>query len=504
VTTVRTDVLVIGAGMSGLAQAVELARAGFDFLVLEKADHLGGTWRDNTYPGASCDVESHLYSYSYDQNPRWSSTYADQREILEYLRGIASRRGLLTRIRFGVRVTHARWDEATHDWTLTAEDGTTYVSSFLVLAVGGLHTPRIPWLPGAEDFTGPSWHSSEWNHDVDLTGKHVTLIGTGASGVQIVPYIAERAASLTIFQRSAPWVLPKADLPIPAWRQQLYRWLPLAQRMHRLRIYLRREKRGLGFHHRPDALRVAEPVVQRQIDHHIDDPQLRERLVPDYRFGCKRVLFSNDYYPALNHPHVSVVAGSPAAVRADAVVDQAGEPHRSDVIIYATGFDLLGSFDRIEIEGVAARRLRDAWATGARAYNGVAVADFPNMFILLGPNGFVSYTGVVVAIEAQARFTVRAIRRMRSSGATAIVVRRDAEQRFQNELRVMFKRTVWHTGGCSSWYQSDAPSGTLLWPDSTVRYRWRLRTLHRADFNFLRRPVASDDRVTSRAPGGAP
>jgi cyclohexanone monooxygenase len=200
------------------------------------------------------------------------------------------------------------------------------------------------------------------------------------------------------------------------------------------------------------------------------------------------VLFSNDYYPALNQANVSVVPGSPIAVHADAVVDQAGDAHRSDVIIYATGFELIGSFDRIDIEGVAGRRLRDAWATGARAYNGVAVADFPNMLILLGPNGFVSYTGVVVAIEAQARFAVRAIRRLRSSGATALVVRRDAEQRFENEIRAMFERTVWHSGGCRSWYQTDAPSGTLLWPDSTVRYRWRLRTLRRADFHLLRRP----------------
>ncbi|MBB5156454.1 flavin-containing monooxygenase [Saccharopolyspora phatthalungensis] len=483
--TVRTEVLIIGAGMSGIAQAVELAKSGTDFLVLEKAHDIGGTWRDNTYPGAACDVESHLYSYSYDQNPFWSSAFAGQREILDYLRGIARRRGLLPRIRLGTEVTGARWDDDAGEWTVSTAEGPTYVSRFLVLGVGGLHAPRTPDLPGAETFRGEIWHSARWNHDVELTGKRVALVGVGASGVQIVPELADTASSLTIFQRTAPWVLPKADAPVPAWRQRLFRRFPLAQSLHRLRIYLRREQRGIGFHHRPEALRSAEPLVRRHIESHIDDPQLRDKLVPAYRLGCKRVLFSNAYYPALNRPHVHVVNASPVALRPDAVVDEAGHEHKTDVIVFATGFDLVGSFDRITIEGTGGRLLKDAWRTGPYAYNGVAVPGFPNMFILLGPTSVVAYTGVVANIEAQTRYVVRAIRATRSAGARALVVRPEAAQRFQHEIRTRFQRTVWHTGGCQSWYKNGSASGTVLWPDSTLRYRMLLRTLHRNDFHFI-------------------
>ncbi|GAA0352318.1 NAD(P)/FAD-dependent oxidoreductase [Actinoallomurus spadix] len=485
VDVIRTEALVIGAGISGLGQAVELAKARVDFLILEKAHDVGGTWRDNTYPGASCDVESHLYAYSYDRNPDWSSTYAGQAEILAYLQGIARRRGLLSRIRFGTRVTGARWEAAAGEWTVSTAAGTTYVSRFLILGVGGLHAPRIPELAGAETFGGHVWHSSNWNHEVDLTGKRVTLVGVGASGVQIVPHLAERSSELTVFQRSAAWVLPKADVPVSEWRRRMFRLLPWTQALYRLRVYLRREKRGFGFHHRPDALRVAEPVVIRQIETHIDDPELRRKLIPDYRFGCKRVLFSNEYYPALNRPNVRVVTGRPVALKPGAVIDEEGTEHRTDVIIYATGFDVLGSFDRIRIEGLRGQLLADAWRPGPRTYNGVAVPGFPNMFIILGPHGAVPYTGVVVNVEAQARYVLRAIRATRSARAGALVVRPDAEQRFQEEIRERFQHTVWSVGGCRSWYQSDGPSGTVLWPDSTLQYRWRLRRVRQRDYDFI-------------------
>ena len=486
-TPVRTDALIVGAGISGLCQAVEFSRAGVDYLLLEKADDLGGTWRDNTYPGASCDIEPHLYSYSFEPNPDWSSTYARQPELLAYLRQVARRRGILPHLRPGTDVTGARWDEAAGEWTVTTAEGPTYVARFLVLGVGGLHTPQIPALPGADDFGGAVWHSSGWNHDVDLAGKHVAVVGVGASGVQLIPELARQAGRLTVFQRTPAWVLPKADVPHPAWRKRLFRTLPWAQSLYRLRIYARREMRGIGFHHKPEALRAAEDVVLRQISRSIDDPALREALTPAYRMGCKRVLFSNDYYPALNEPHVHVVPGTPAALRPRAVVDEAGTEHKADVIVYATGFDLTGSFDRIRVEGTGGRLLEDTWRDGGvHAYNGVAVPGFPNMFLLLGPNGFVSYTSVVTNIEAQARYVVRAIRALRATRARALTVRPEAENRFKAGVREQYGRTVWAAGGCHSWYQSDSATGTVLWPDSTVRYRWRLRTLRRKDFDFHR------------------
>lgn len=482
---VRTDAVIVGAGMSGLCQAVEFSRAGVDFVLLEKADDLGGTWRDNTYPGASCDVESHVYSYSFEPDPGWSSTFARQPEILAYLRGVARRRGVLPHIRFGTDVTGARWEAETGEWTVATADGTTYVSRFLVLGVGGLHTPRTPELPGADGFQGQAWHSSRWNHDVDLAGKHVAVVGVGASGVQIIPEVARQAARLTVFQRTPAWVLPKADVPHPAWRKRLFRALPWARALYRLRIHARREMRGIGFHHRPGALRAAEDLVRRRIDEGIDDPALRETVTPDYRLGCKRVLLSNDYYRTLNAPHVNVVPGGPAALRPRAVVDEAGAEHQADVVVHATGFDVAGSFDRIRVEGTGGRLLTDSWRTGMYAYNGVAVSGFPNMFLLLGPNGFVPYTGVVTNIEAQARYVVRAVRALRKARARALEVRPGAERRFLGGVRERYDRTVWAVGGCRSWYQSGSPAGTVLWPDSTLMYRWRLRAVRRGDFDFL-------------------
>jgi cyclohexanone monooxygenase len=500
--TTRTEVLVVGAGISGIGQAVALSKSGIDFLVLEKAAALGGTWRDNTYPGSACDVESHLYSYSHTKNPNWSSAYAGQAEILGYLHGVVQRHGLMSRIRLNSGVTSACWDDTAAEWTVKTTGGATYVSRFLVFGIGGLHVPRMPNLPGGEAFVGASWHTSQWNHDVDLKDRHVTLVGVGASGVQVAPHLARHAASLTIFQRTAPWVLPKADAPVPDWQKRLFSRLPVAQSLHRLRIYLRREKRGFGFHHRPDLLRTVEPIVLRQIESQIDDARLRALVTPTYRMGCKRILFSNDYYATLDRPDVRVIAGSPTALHPEAVIDETGKRHRTDVIVWATGFDLTGSFDRIKITGTGGRPLKDAWGTGAHTYNGVAVPEFPNMFILLGPNGFVTYTSVVANIEAQTRYVVRAVRACRSARARSLAVRQAATQRFQDELRSLVPRTIWHTGNCRSWYQNNSPSGTALWPDSTLRYRWRLRTLRRDDFVFVPNGVSHselpDRSMTSR------
>ncbi|MEK8173469.1 NAD(P)-binding protein [Streptomyces sp. M19] len=307
---VRTDAVIVGAGMSGLCQAVEFARAGVDFVVLEKADDLGGTWRDNTYPGASCDVESHLYSYSFEPDPGWSSTFARQPEILAYLRQVARRRGVLPRFRFGTDVTGARWEPATSEWTVTTADGTTYLTRFLVLGVGGLHTPRTPTLPGDGDFLGEIWHSSRWNHDVDLAGKHVAVVGWAPPGADH-PEVARRADQLTVFQRTPAWVLPKADAPHPAWRKRLFRLLPWAQALYRLRIHARREMRAsastgvrtrCGWRRTSCAARsTARSTTRAARDAH-----------PAYRLGCKRVLLSSDYYRTLNARHVHVVPGGPS------------------------------------------------------------------------------------------------------------------------------------------------------------------------------------------------
>lgn len=479
---IRRQSLIIGAGISGLGQAVRMSKAGIDFLILEKAQDVGGTWRDNTYPGACCDVESHLYSYSHDQNPGWNSTFATQPEILTYLQNVARRRGLLPRIRFGTEVTGARWDAETSEWMVSTVAGPGYACRFLVLAAGSLHIPRVPDLPGTDRFTGYRWHSSGWNHNVELTGKRIALIGTGASGIQVAPYLAENASQLTIFQRTPAWVLPRADEPVPSWQRDMFRWVPWTQSLHRFGIYLRRERRGLGFYFRPEALRAAEPVVLGKLKTEIDDPEVRKKLTPDYRLGCKRVLFSNDFYRTLNQSHVHLVAGAAVALRPQAVVDESGNEYKAEVVVYATGFDIAGSYNRIRIEGSGGHLLEDAWRDGMRSYNGVLVPGFPNMFILLGPNGFTPYTSVISNMEDQARYIVRAIRAAGPESGSVLDVRPEAEQRLQEELRSRYERTVWGGGGCRSWYQADTPAGTVLWPGSTWSYRWRLRKLRRQDF----------------------
>ncbi|OZM70806.1 monooxygenase [Amycolatopsis antarctica] len=479
------SVVIVGAGFSGLAQAVMLEKAGItDYVILEKADELGGTWRDNTYPGCACDVQSHLYSYSFADNPGWTKTYAAQEEILAYLEAVAGERGLSRAFRFGVEVTGARWDAESATWNVRSSSGQEFTGRFLVFGAGGLHGARLPVIPGLEEFTGQVWHSSRWNHEYDLAGKKVALVGVGASGVQIAPEVAEVAAGLVVFQRTAPWVLPKEDVTVPRWKKLAFRYLPGVQALYRTVLFWKRELRGLGFHHKPELMEKAEPAVRKYLEAEIADPELRRAVTPDYAFGCKRVLFSNDYYRALTREHVGVVPGEPVAARSRSLVDSEGVEHEVDAIILATGFDVTSSLDRIEIEGVDGRLLSKYWADGPTTYRGVAVPGFPNMFLLLGPNGFVAYTSVIAMIETQAEYIVRALRMVRSKSARSLQVRPEAEAGFQDEVGRKLARTVWSADRCRSWYQSASPSGTVLWPDSIWRYRLDMRRPDIRDYHL--------------------
>jgi cyclohexanone monooxygenase len=477
--TVRKQALIIGAGIAGISQAVQLSKAGVDFLILEKATDVGGTWRDNTYPGARADSRSYLYSYSHDQNPSWSSAFAAQPEMLAYLQDVARRRGLLPRIRFGTEVTAACWDASAREWTLAMAAGPAYRCRFLILAVGRLHVPRRPSLPGADSFAGPCWHSSGWNHDIDLDGKHVALIGVGGSGVQVAPYLAERAGELTIFQRTSPWVLPKPERPVPEWQRRVFRWLPGAQALYRLRMYLKRERTVWRFYHQPDWLQAAEDRGQRRLRAGIEDPVLRGNLTPGYRLGCRQVVFSSDFYRVLSQPNVRLV-GPAAALAPGVVVDGDGTRWKADAVIYATGFETTGSYDRIRIEGTGGQLLTDAWRGGVHSYNGIMVPGFPNMFILLGPH--FDFTCMFVNLRAQSRFVVRAMRGARSAGGRALEVRPQAERRFQREVRQRYERTVWGAGDCRSWDKAAAGSVMMYWPGYTWTYRRLLRRLRRRDF----------------------
>ncbi|MGW3471624.1 flavin-containing monooxygenase [Saccharopolyspora sp. NPDC000995] len=481
--------VIVGTGFGGLGQAIQLEKAGIrNYLVLEKADDVGGTWRDNSYPGCECDVEAHLYSLSYEQKPDWLRDFATRTEIFTYLRNIADKHRLRSKIRFGVGLTGATWEPDQCRWRLGTTTGEELFCQFLISAVGGLHIPRLPELPGLETFKGQVWHSSQWNHDFDFAGKRVAVIGTGASGIQLVPPIAAAAAKLYVFQRTPHWVLPKRNRDVPGWLRALFKHIPGAQRVYRNTIYWRREMRALAFNGRLELWDGPESIAKQHIARHIKDSALREKLTPKYTMGCKRVLFSNDYYPALARDNVELVTDSVADVRADSVVDASGVERDIDAIIYATGFRITDALDYLHIIGTDKRFLAEEWATGGmRAHLGTTVAGFPNMFFLLGPNTAVTHTSVTVMLEAQARYVVNAIRLVDRSGAAALDVRRDVQEEFQTTIQQKLVKGVWARGGCTNFYHDAAGVNRAIWPGFTWQFWLATRRVRRKDYRLLHR-----------------
>ncbi|GLZ31873.1 4-hydroxyacetophenone monooxygenase [Lentzea sp. NBRC 105346] len=488
----ETKVLVVGSGFSGLGMAIELKRRGeHDFVVLEKADDLGGTWRDNSYPGCACDVPSHMYSFSFELNPRWSRMFAGQREIWDYLQRVASKYGLRPHIRFRSKVSGARWDEETKRWHVTTEHGDTYSAKALVAGVGALHIPNVPELPGIENFAGKAFHSAEWDHSYDLTGKKVAVVGTGASAIQFVPRIAGATAELKIFQRTPPWIMPKADREIRGWEQRMFRALPFTQRLYRDFVYWVRESSALGFAVNPKIMKLAQGIALRHMKTQVPDPELRRALKPDYTMGCKRVLISNDYYPALRRPNVSLVTDGIAEVRESSIVDAKGVEHDVDVIIYGTGFHVSDSFDYLDVQGRGGVDLAKKWREeGIETYFGITVSGFPNLFFLLGPNTGLGHNSVVFMIESQIRYVSQCLELLDELGADEIDVRPDAQRRFNDEMQRKLKRGVWTQGGCKSWYLDAQGVNRTIWPGFTWRYWMRTKTVRREDYCVVRSPRA--------------
>jgi cation diffusion facilitator CzcD-associated flavoprotein CzcO len=480
----QPEVLIIGAGFSGLGVAALLDRAGFrSFRILEAALDLGGTWRDNTYPGCACDIPSPLYSFSFAQKPDWSTLFASQAEILAYLHDVAHRRGLIDRIRFGAKVEHAEWEPAQARWTVTTAAGERYHARFLVSAVGPLHHPVYPDLPGIESFRGVAFHSARWDHDVDLSGKRVAVIGTGASAIQFVPAIVDRVAALTVFQRTPPWVVPKLDRPFDARHRRLARWCPPYRWHVRSRLFWIHENRAAGFLGDPTAMTQTKALAQRMLHRQVPDPVLREKLTPDYEIGCKRLLISSDWYPTLSRPNVDVRTGEVREVRSDVVVGADGVAVPADVLIYGTGFDAHHNTTRMTITGRNAVALVDAWRAGNQAYLGTTVSGFPNMFVMTGPNTGLGHNSQIFMIEAQARYVVDCLRGLRRLGGDWLEIRADIQDTFNDWLQDRMATTVWQSGGCRSWYQ-DPRSGrnTILWPDTSTGFRRRTRNIRMSDY----------------------
>ncbi|RSM78756.1 4-hydroxyacetophenone monooxygenase [Amycolatopsis sp. WAC 01375] len=480
----ETGVVIVGTGFSGLGMAIQLRKEGReDFVILEKADDVGGTWRDNTYPGCACDIPSHMYSFSFEQNPGWSRSYSPQPEIWQYMRDVAAKYDLHRYIRFGQEMTGARWDADENRWHVASKSGDEFVAPALVAGVGALHLPQIPKLPGIERFQGRAFHSAQWEHDYDLKGKRVAVVGTGASAIQFVPQIAKDVADLTLFQRTPPWIMPKPDREMPEALRKAFSSVPLLQRAFRDVLYWGLEARAIGFNGQPWVMKIGQRIAKRNIFKSVKDPELRRKLTPDYTMGCKRVLVSNDYYPALARDNVDVVTEGVKEVREHSVVDGAGVEHEVDAIIYGTGFHVTDAFDDLEIIGRDGRNLGKEWATeGMRTYQGITVSGFPNLFFLLGPNTGLGHNSVVFMIEAQISYVAQALRLARGK---ALDPRPEAQERFNGEIQRKLAKGIWTQGGCKSWYLDAKGVNRTIWPGFTWRYWLDTRKVRREDYELL-------------------
>lgn len=483
-------VAVIGAGFGGIGLAIAFKRAGIeDFVVLDRADDIGGIWRDNSYPGLCCDVPSHLYSFSF-RPWRWSRRFPPREEILGYMRGLVAEHGLGPHLRLGNGVAAAEFDAGRGFWNLTMDDGTTLQATSVVCAVGQLGRPALPDIPGRDEFTGPSWHSGRWNHDVDLAGKRVAVVGTGASAIQFVPEVAKVAGQVDLYQRSAPYVLPKADRPYREAEQDLYDRLPLVRKADRLRIFLYGELLTSGFVLSPKLLGGPMQLWRRQLRSQIADPGLRAKCVPDYVMGCKRVVFSNDWYPTMTRPNVELITDRIERIAPGGVVTADGVTRPADVIVYGTGFKAVELLTPMQVTGRGGERLQEAWRDGAQAYLGITVSGFPNFFMLYGPNTNLGGNSIIYMLEGQIGYVLSAVQALEAQRLAWLDVRPEVQESFNSWVQKASRTSVWETG-CHSWYTTATGRNTNNWPDHTFMYRYRVRNFDLAAYQVMPRQPAT-------------
>jgi cation diffusion facilitator CzcD-associated flavoprotein CzcO len=476
------DAVIVGTGFGGMGAAIALRRLGIeDIVMLDREDDLGGTWHVNRYPGLAVDIPSANYSYSFEPNPSWSRVYSPQAEILAYLRHCARKYGLLPHIRFGAQVVGADWDEARGVWTVHLAGGEALEARALVLGNGALHLPAYPDVPGHTRFEGPALHSACWDHGLPLEGKRVAVIGTGASAVQLVPQLAPRAARLHVFQRTPPWVLPRPDRAVSAAERAAFARWPALQRAWRAALYWRLESQVLGFTVEPRLMRLGEWMARRHLRASVSDPALRAALTPAYRMGCKRVLLSSDYYPALTRPHVELVTTPIESIGPRGVRTRDGREREVDVLVYGTGFRVAEYLTPIRIRGAGGQELAARWREAPETYLGITVSGFPNLFLLMGPNTGLGHNSMVFMIEAQAHYAAQCLRALRERGVRSMDVRADVQASFSAALQRRLGRTVWATG-CRSWYQAGDGRNVALWPGSTWDYWRRTRRVRLADY----------------------
>ena len=468
------DAIIIGTGFAGLGMAIALKQQGIEnFVILEKTQDVGGVWRDNSYPGAACDVPSHLYSFSFEPNPDWSRVFATQGEIHSYLQHCARKYGLLPHVRFGVEMRQAEFDERHSRWTVTTADGQQFTAKLLITATGQLSRPVLPQLPGLETFKGHTFHSAQWDHQYALDGKRVAAVGTGASAIQFVPAIADRVAQLSVFQRSPAYILPRPDRPYTGLEKKLFA-LPWLSKLHRAGIYLKYESRALAFTRfqwlmKPAGLMPFHRLLKRQVQ----DPTLRAKMTPDYQIGCKRILLSSEYLATFAKPQVALCTEGIRRVTPEGIETQDGKLHPADAIVFGTGFAATEFLAPMRITGRQGLDLQTAWKGGAKAYLGLTVPGFPNFFMLYGPNTNLGHNSIVYMLESQIAHVVRCLQQMRSTGTSTIEVREAPFLRFNAHIQQRLKNSVWSV--CTSWYVDAQGHNSTNWPDFTLSYRWLLK-----------------------------
>ena len=490
-STTRVDVVIVGSGFGGLGMAIKLKESGNDnFVILEKDNEVGGTWRDNTYPGCACDVQSHMYSFSFAGKADWSKRYASWYEIQQYILDTTEHYGLRNHIRFGQEVNAAHFDQHTGLWTIHTGTGARFITRHWVLASGPLHVPQYPKIKGLEKFKGKLFHSARWEHDYDLTGKQVVSIGTGGSAIQYLPEIAPQVKTLSVFQRSPAWVIPRDERGYSALSKKLFGRLPMLRKLHRARLYWTNESRVWPIFN-PALARALQKLAEAFIRFQVKDADTARKLTPDYTLGCKRILISNKYYPTFNRDNVELVTEGIAEIRGHSIVTRDGVERPADCIILGTGFivDPRIYMKDFSLTGLPGHNLNEDWKEGAEAYYGTTVSGYPNMYQLVGPNTALGHNSIIFMIECQVQHILNCINKLKQEGGDYIDVRPETQQRFNTRVQSKLKGTVWDSG-CQSWYQQADGKNVTIWPASTWRFWLETRKLAADAYRVVHCPAS--------------
>lgn len=485
--TRHVDVVILGAGFGGLCMAIKLREAGNDnFVILEKGSEVGGTWRDNSYPGCACDVQSHMYSFSFEGKADWTKRYAPWNEIQGYILNTTEKYGIRPFVRFNQEVVAAHFDERQAVWEIRTADGNSWHARHFVLASGPLHVPAIPNIPGLESFKGKVFHSAQWDHQYDLRGKNVVSIGTGGSAIQYVPEIAPEVKQLYVFQRTPAWVIPRDERKYLEIEKTLFAKVPLLRKLHRARLYWTNESRVWPIFN-PAVAKTLQNLAKAFIRIQVKDPAIAKKLTPDYTIGCKRVLISNKYYPTFNRKNVELVTDSIKEIREHSIVTKDGKERPADCIILGTGFivDPRIYMKDFALTGLGGRDLRNDWKDGAEAYYGITVSGYPNMYQLVGPNSGLGHNSIIFMIEAQVHYILECLKLLKEKNADYINLKADAQYKFNEDLQKEFEDTVWSTG-CSSWYQQEDGRNVAIWPNSTWKFWLRTQKVDAGAYEFAK------------------